>query len=170
MRRSQVLQKLKIFSQLLRIFLVALICILDLMDAPEYTRCTHIGVCEFLEVYADLTETRKLENLIEAIKHLPRQILSTRQGMARQFSNFLNWVKSIFDQNFIQSFLWPKTMLPILDRFVSPLCHQLCYPTFGSSSKIIPREKEKDYSYYLNNKKDLPSSALQIITVSIIKS
>lgn len=41
-------------KKLLAILLIILIASLTVLDAPEYVRCTDVGICEFLEVYAHL--------------------------------------------------------------------------------------------------------------------
>ena len=43
----------------LKIFLVCLILALSLLDAPEYIRCTHLGLCEFLEFCSHFSNTSK---------------------------------------------------------------------------------------------------------------
>jgi len=40
--------------KVLSIFLVCLILALSILDSPEYVRCGHIFLCEFLELHAHL--------------------------------------------------------------------------------------------------------------------
>ena len=55
--------KPKLIVYYLKIFLACLICILSFLDAPEYVHCTHLGVCEFLEVYGNLNASREAEKI-----------------------------------------------------------------------------------------------------------
>jgi hypothetical protein len=43
------------------ILLVGLMCILNLFDAPEYVHCTHLGVCEFLELPGNVSDPWEAE-------------------------------------------------------------------------------------------------------------
>ena len=53
------------------IFLICLICLLSILDAPEYVRCAHIDLCEFLEIHAHLNNILK-SDLIMYISHMQR--------------------------------------------------------------------------------------------------
>ncbi|MDQ1276391.1 MAG: hypothetical protein QG610_1969 [Euryarchaeota archaeon] len=153
----------KIYPLIVRISLVSLICLLSLFDAPEYTRCTHVGVCEFLEVCGDTTDTRKLENLLESMnKPLPRFI--SVKGRFGQLAGFFSWLKKIIYENFIRNSVSP-IILPFLCRCVSP-----AYNLFSSPLKPegkAPAGKEQNLP---SKESDSPSLALQIITISFIKS
>lgn len=169
---------LKILSQFLRISLAGLICTLCILDAPEYTRCTHIGICEFLEVCVDFTENRKLENMLETINHLPHRIFSAGRNIIGYFSCFLQQLKKIINnrdfihenlienQILIKGFSWPSAILPILYRCVNPFRHKVLCPSLRTMSKAFLKEEHIPPS----NENNLPSSALQIVTISIIKS
>jgi len=54
----------KLSRHIWKIVLCFLICILHLIDAPEYVRCNHLGVCEFLEVIANLDTTQKSTDIM----------------------------------------------------------------------------------------------------------
>ncbi len=47
----------------LKIFLVCLILVLSVLDAPEYIRCAHIGLCEFLELNAHMSNSLKSDSI-----------------------------------------------------------------------------------------------------------
>lgn len=40
--------------KILAIFLIIFLLVLNILDAPEYIHCIHIGICEFLELKAHL--------------------------------------------------------------------------------------------------------------------
>ena len=75
---------------------MSLICFLNIFDAPEYARCSHIGVCEFLEVCGDTTDTRKLENLLEVMNKCLHR-LSSAKGRFGRLAGFFPWLKKIGD-------------------------------------------------------------------------
>ncbi|MEW6379357.1 MAG: hypothetical protein AB1611_07095 [bacterium] len=173
MRRLFDCKVLKILSHLLQILLAGLICILCTMDAPEYIRCTHIGVCEFLEVCADFTETRKLENILESISHFPRRIFTAGRNLIGRFSCFLEWLRRIVNynlnliqQNLIENFFWPPVVLPILERWVNPFRCEVPCPVLRIMSRVLL----KDETIPPAQENKLPPPALQIVTISIIKS
>ena len=45
----------------LTLLLASLILLLCILDAPEYVHCTHLGVCEFLELTGDVASSQKAE-------------------------------------------------------------------------------------------------------------
>jgi hypothetical protein len=62
--------KSKIFTLCLQIVLVSLLCAISGLDAPEYVRCHDIGVCEFLDVSANIGETHKSKIImLQAVSH-----------------------------------------------------------------------------------------------------
>jgi hypothetical protein len=58
--------------KVLVIFLVCLILTIIILDSPEYVRCIHIGLCEFLETYGHLDNILKsdiLRHISDVIKN-----------------------------------------------------------------------------------------------------
>jgi len=55
---------IKFLTCYLSMVLVCLFCVLSSLDAPEYVRCGHIGVCEFLELSGDLVSGQRAEDAV----------------------------------------------------------------------------------------------------------
>ena len=57
---------LRFSMRLAGIFLVCLICLLSFLDADEYVHCSHIGICEFLDLKGNVNglSCDEAENLI----------------------------------------------------------------------------------------------------------
>jgi hypothetical protein len=67
---QQIRKQGKLSRHLLKVSLCLLICILYLVDAPEYARCHHLGICEFLEVVASLDATQEAAEMMAALSRL----------------------------------------------------------------------------------------------------
>ncbi|MGA1874352.1 MAG: hypothetical protein ACMUIA_01960, partial [bacterium] len=67
---QQIRKQGKFSGNLLKISLCFLIGFLCLIDAPEYVRCHHLGLCEFLEVMASLDTTQKAAKMMATLSRL----------------------------------------------------------------------------------------------------
>jgi len=85
------------------VFLICLICVLSLLDAPEYIRCRDIDLCEFLEIYAHLDNLHK-SDLMMYLSHIPR-------------SNFFSMLEGIVSNKDLIQDLILLCMLLILSPF-----------------------------------------------------
>ena len=54
--------------KVLAIFLVCLILALSILDAPEYVRCAHTDICEFLDLHCHLDNVLR-SDIIKQISH-----------------------------------------------------------------------------------------------------
>ena len=57
--------------KVLAIFLVCLILALSILDAPEYVRCAHTDICEFLDLHGHLDNVLK-SDIIKQISHVAK--------------------------------------------------------------------------------------------------
>jgi len=145
--------KSKTLAVSLGIILITLICTMDGLDAPEYVRCNEIGVCEFLEVSGDLTESHRFKTsmlmpVTQTLKGLIRVGVHGRLSICS-----LPWPASKRDISFIMSrclhsFQDIVFSLPRTDDTVS----------INTGPKSPPKGNS------------LPSEGLKFITTSIIRS
>lgn len=54
--------------RVLAIFLICLILALSILDAPEYVRCVHTDICEFLDLHGHLDNILR-SDIIKQISH-----------------------------------------------------------------------------------------------------
>lgn len=154
-------------ATVLIIFLVGFMCLLSGLDAPEYIRCTHIGICEFLEVCGELSNVEKTVGMVENMNKFLYQILSVknRYGQPPYFFPRPKTISPSMDLavDFVQAFDLPGR-LGMLYRCVHPYNKVLCSPLDLGSEILVNKEQ------ITPSEGDLPSQILQIITTSIIKS
>lgn len=132
------------FAFLLVVILIGLFSVMSLLDAPEYVHCTHIGVCEFLEIMGDLKSSRDINTMLSIMSKLELDA----------FNDF-----SIREQNKLLPKLYQER------RYINR--HQnILKPSLGKGDIIKP-DHEPIFPLI---RICLPSQTLQIITTSIIKS
>lgn len=156
--------KNKIFSLVFRISIVVFICMLSFLDAPEYVHCSHIGICEFLEVCGDLSNNQRSKMLAESIRELSNQVYSSKNHFKQTpcfpplFKSMDCWACLFQNQSL-------SHMLQFLYRYTRP-SHKLVFPFLKTNNKIP--ENKKHISPLI--KSSLHSLLLQLISTSIIKS
>lgn len=146
--------KSKIFALVLEIILIALLCAISGLDAPEYVRCHEVGVCEFLEVCGDLTDTHKFKIF------MLMPVNQTAKDLIRNLG--------VYGETFIQNFPWPcsgRGIFFTLTRYIS---------SFQDVVFFLPKTDDKVLintgPISLQNESNLPSEALKFITTSIMRS
>lgn len=98
-------------AKVLVIFLVCLILVLSILDAPEFVRCSDIGICEFLELHGLLGNILKsdimihicfvetnnfssiLENLINKKELIQNLIFSSIPAVLKSFKISITLIK-----------------------------------------------------------------------------
>ena len=146
--------KSKTFAVGLEVILVTLLCTISGLDAPEYVRCQEVGVCEFLEVCGDLTETHKLK--------LP-MLMPVHQITKDLIRNFV-----VYAEIFIRNFPWSnsaRNILFIINRYLNS-CQEIVFFLPRTDDKVLTNTG----SISPPGKSNLPSEALKFITTSIIRS
>jgi len=160
-------EKSKSLTFFLKIFLACLFCLLSLLDAPEYVHCTHIGVCEFLEVHGNLKPSQEAEKILTGIEK------NINQHSSCPYAFFIEYYSHrpqrcgdlIFSQVFFKN-VGLSVPFYILSRYVYPDYKKiLCFP-FNKGYKILVKQ---EHIFPITNK-FLPSQPLQIISTSIINS
>ncbi|MFX0139235.1 MAG: hypothetical protein ACFFDN_36675 [Candidatus Hodarchaeota archaeon] len=146
------------------IALVVFICMLSLLDAPEYVHCFHIGICEFLEVIGDLSNNQKFKMLAETIKELPNQVFFPKNHL-RQPPYIYPCLKPLdYWAGLIQN-QHVRHLLQFLYRCTGP-SYKLIFSFIKMDSKIPEHKKQAPPLV----KSSLHLPILQFISISIIKS
>ena len=120
--------KLKIFA----ICLVCLILGMGILDAPEYVRCTHLGLCEFLEFQGHLLnilQLKKMTHIMSTTRNhffsVLEDILSRKKLIQKIFSfcipNLLMSLKTSSPDHNARDFLIKEigNKYPLLDIFTA---------------------------------------------------
>ena len=161
-------EKSKSLTFCIKIFLACLICLLSILDAPEYVHCTHIGVCEFFEVCGNLKPSREAEKILTSIKKVINQTSS-------YFDAFFIEYYSHFPQRYSTDLTFSKIIFEnvglsvpfyIFSRYVYPDYKKILCFRFNKGHKILVKQ---EHIFSITNK-FLPSQPLQIISTSIINS
>lgn len=119
-------------DKFLKIFLVCLILILSILDAPEYINCVHIGVCEFLEIQGQISNSLKSDNT-EHHFHMARDnFFMFLEDLA--YSNELAKGLFIFYLPFIQTF--PK-FSSILKQKKNQYLQKIMFSSFSVVNNTI---------------------------------
>jgi hypothetical protein len=146
--------KSKLFALVLEIVLVNLLCAMSGLDAPEYVRCEDIGVCEFLEIFGEVSDTHRFNILMvmpvnQTIKDLVRKL-------------------GVHCEIFIRSFRRSssvRTIPFIINRYLN---------SFQDIVFFLPRTDDKVVinieSISPSRGSNLPSESLKFLTTSIIRS
>jgi len=101
--------------KVLAISLICLILALSILDAPEYVRCTDIGLCEFLELHGHLDNILKsdiirhisniaknnLFSMLESIINSKDSIIIATIEITKLRTGSVNKIKTILDTSFI---------------------------------------------------------------------
>ena len=160
-------EKSKSLSFFLKIFLTCLFCVLSLFDAPEYMHCTHIGVCEFLELHAHLKPSQEVENIFIRIKKGLNHHFSYHYAFFIEYyshcpqrCNDLS-LSPVFSGN-----VGLSVPFYILSRYVYPDYKKIIRSPFNKGHKLLVK---KEHIFPVASKL-LPSQPLQIISTSIINS
>ena len=161
-------EKSRSFIFFLKIVLPCLICFLSLLDAPEYVHCTHLGVCEFLEIHGNMKPSQEAENILSRVK-------KAFQHSSYFYTFFVEYYpfrsQRCGDLTFSQVvFKNVDLSVPfyILSRYFYPDYKKiLCIPCSGSKGQKI---KIKQQYFSPTTNKSLPSQSLQLISTSIINS
>ncbi|MEW5818213.1 MAG: hypothetical protein AB1798_22845 [Spirochaetota bacterium] len=189
--------KVKLFALGLVIFTSILLCSMSALDAPEYVRCGHIGICEFLEVcgnlgnnlgdsyilYASTISTamdQPLKDLIHNLIHrnqagIQNTTLSMTISMALMSVNqpLKDLIHSLIHRNEtgIRSFPWPDMAKDahFIIRFINSAqkIFLLLPPRVDDIALIKPSKRRIAHPSGVNS---LPSETLRFITTSIIRS
>ena len=160
-------EKSKSLTLFLKIFLTCLICFLSILDAPEYVQCTHIGVCEFLEVHGNLKPSQEAEKILTSIKKVTNQHSSYSHAFfIEYYSHFPQKCTDLTYSRIFFGNVGLSVPFYILSRYVYPDYKKiLCFPC-NKGYKILVRQ---EHIFPIINK-FLPSQSLQIISASIINS
>lgn len=185
--------KSKLFTLGLVVFLSALLCTINGLDAPEYARCNHIGVCEFLEICANLGH-----NLGDTYIYIISMMLTAMDQSG------IELIHSLIHHNLIlvSNHTLLLSLLATIDQPVQELIHNfihykeagiqhLAWPNLGweghvmvryinnSTQKVLllPPGEGSKFSIQPNSQltlpsgiNSLPSEALKFITTSVIRS
>ena len=135
------------------LILTCMIFTLCILDAPEYVRCNHLGVCEFLELHANIDGFRETIHKMTSFSKLGKYA----------FPYFPLWGNHLINKITIL----PSVFMFIFSRHISPY-HNYC---------ISPLPLKKNDYFILNQKhtssskeNNSPSLPLLLITTSIINS
>jgi len=161
-------EKSKSLTLFLKIFLTCLICLLSILDAPEYVQCTHIGVCEFLEVHGNLKPSQEAEKILTSIKKVINQPSSYFHAFFIEY--YSHCPQRCGDLTFGQGFfenVGLSVPFYILSRYVYPDYKKILCFSFIKGYKILVKQ---ELSPITITNKFLPSQPLQIISASIINS
>lgn len=150
--------KSKLFALVLEIVLVnllcAIICAMSGLDAPEYVRCHEIGIDEFLDVSADLSDTHRFNIFM---------MMPVNRPIKNLVCNF-----EAHGEIFIRSFRRSnsaRTIPFIINRYLN---------SFQDIVFFLPRTDDKvpinTRSISPSRESNLPSESLKFITTSIIRS
>lgn len=187
----------KLFALGLVILLSILLCSISALDAPEYVRCGHIGICEFLEVcgnlgsnlgdsylfYVSMISTamdQPLKDLIHSLIHrnqigIQNTALSMAISIALRAVNqpLKDLIHSLIHRNEtdIRSFPWPDAVKDthFIIRFINSAqkIFLLLPPRVDNTTLIKPSNAGIAHPAGVNS---LPSETLRFITTSIIRS
>jgi len=152
----------KYVISLMGVFLVCLIFALSLLDAAEYVHCTHLDICEFLEIQGKLEDPQKERYILSHTKnHDDFQIHSP-------IKNFHN---SPFIENLIHCRISIKDdALPfdffMLDRYINGFDKIFLCPTLKKGGTNFISQKNA----YPSPKNFITSEFFKIIASSIITS
>lgn len=132
LNREPALFKKSIFSSsFLIIILVRLFCALSLLDTPEYVRCNHIGMREFLDILGRLTFPKDSE--------IMSHIFYGEDVLIQYFHFFQGFENFIYDEDLIKD-IYLSDILHGLNRFIKS-SHKFLYPplirNISTSSKKI---------------------------------
>lgn len=134
-------------GMILKIFLICLIIILSILDAPEYIQCIHIGQCEFFELNAHLSNDLK-SNIME--NHYSYE---ARNNFFSIFNNLINNNELI--KNFISFYI--AAILTFLNFSFLHIKRKTPYLV----NIAVP-------SFLIEN--SMPSQTLKLLEISVIRS
>lgn len=132
--------------KILIVFIVCLILALSILDAPEYVRCTDIGICEFLELHGLLGNILKLD----IIKHISYVATNT-------FSSILE--NLINSKELIQKFIF-FSIPAILKSFKVSI-------TLTKRQHLVLENSEHTFHSIENS---LSPQNLKLVAISVIRS
>jgi hypothetical protein len=156
------MRKVRIFCLILVASVAGFVCMLSGLDAPEYVRCEHIGVCEFLDICGDLSVAQKSKIQMESIG-FPYQNFTSRAAF-EQWSSFVPSLKKVACfTGYIQDFTLLNKLL-IVDRCVQP-SHEILSPPLMQDGEILGDAGHTSSSAGSRS----PSPGLQIIPTVIIR-
>lgn len=142
-------KKLKLLFSVMS--LILLICLLSFLDSPEYVNCTHLGICELLELHGILDITNEAQNAIKNIKEKARIVFPIKEDQIN-ISYLGNPTLNIFPHFYF------------LSRYINLYHNQSILPLpLEESFQVLDKEKSLATNFiYLQ--------PLHIITSSIIIS
>jgi hypothetical protein len=150
-------EKLKFFSRIIILSLIILICILSSLDASEFARCSHIGLCEFLEIQVVLGSSQKIKSI--------NYVFDMLNDSINGFHNFPELKNFTYHMNYIQEHNFPS--IPHwLNRFIKPYHESLGSP-FRRIYKISVTRQEKSQ---LLREFGIYSQILEMIKNSVMQS
>lgn len=112
--------------KVLAIFLVCLILALSILDAPEYVRCAHTDICEFLDLHGHLDNILK-SDIIKQISHAAKNnfyfILEDLIDSKELIKNLFIFYLLAILYSFKISCTYTKSKIPILlnTKHIGPL-------------------------------------------------
>jgi len=162
------LKRTRISCLVVGLSVVGFVFMLSGLDAPEYTRCKHIGVCEFLEIWGDVTISQKSKDMVKAIGKFTYQTLSSKISLARPPFLFPLPIKS----------LYPRDVTKIGNYILASFDQMLDRCIHPSYNKVLSHpSREEEINLGFNNKESSSpspgsgfcSQAFLIITTSVIR-
>lgn len=150
----------------LKIFLASLICILSLLDAPEYVHCTHKGVCEFLEVYGNLKPSQEAEKILTRIKRVINQYSSHLYPFIEYYSCRPKRYGDLYFSQICFQNVGLSEPFYILSQYINPDCKKFFHLPLKKGDKISVNQEH----IFPSIRNYLTSQTLQIISISIINS
>ena len=132
--------------KVLAIFLVCLILALSILDAPEYVRCVHTNICEFLDLHGHLDNILK-SNIIKQITHAAK-------------NNFYFILEDVIDTKELIKNLIIFCLLSILYAFKISCAYT------KAKNPVLLNTKHKSPLF----ENDLTSQTLKFLEVSVILS
>lgn len=132
--------------KVLAILLICLILSLSILDAPEYVRCTDIGICEFLDLHAYSANILSLDIIMRFFNAPKNKFYSVLENLIISKESIQNFVNLCIPA-IIDSF-----------KFLCPL----------KKEKNINFAKTEHTFHLVEN--DLAEQTIDILKVSVIRS
>ena len=132
--------------KVLAILLICLILSLSILDAPEYVRCTNVGMCEFLDLHAHQANILKLNTIMRFYNTAKNNYSSILENL-------------IISKESIQSFV--TLCIPaIIESF------KFLFPLKKTRNKFFIK---KEQTFHLAEN-DLTVQTIDIVKISVIRS
>ncbi|MEW6379644.1 MAG: hypothetical protein AB1611_08540 [bacterium] len=160
------LRRTRVSSLVLGVSLIGFVCLLSGLDAPEYIRCRHIGICEFLEICGDVGAPQKSKVIMEAIGRFTHQSLSSKVcfGQPPFFLPYPGKIIHLTDTAKLQGdVVWKFDQM--LDRFFHPVHKALYPPLLGEGSKVLAGKEQ----FSPSPGSGFSSQAFLIKTIAVIR-